>query len=100
MTSDDYVERIGSLIESGRFEEALALAEAHGRGVAPKLSPERFFDLCGLLEIAQRAADCIEAPRPADQTPNGSPVAGRPIPSSTKSRRPPAAAEARRPQGG
>jgi len=61
MTPDDYFERIGSLIETGRFEEALALAEAHGRDVTPNLRPEQFFELSNLLELAQRAVDYPEA---------------------------------------
>lgn len=56
MTPAEYVAKIDELVSGGRDEDALELAARFGPELTPRLSPEDFFHVAGLLEGAELVA--------------------------------------------
>ncbi len=82
MTPAEYVAKIGELVSGGRDEDALQLAARFGPKLTPRLSPEDFFHVAGLLASAELVAsspDTSSNPEPARQPEDHSESAARAV---------------------
>ncbi len=56
----EYIEHLGSLVESGQDAAALDLARSHGRCLVATASAEQLDVIAGLLESAQMAVELTQ----------------------------------------
>ena len=57
MTVDEFLDQIGALAATDRYEEALCLAEKHANALLDQASAEEFSEICSVMHLIQRAAD-------------------------------------------
>jgi hypothetical protein len=61
MTPEDYLERLGQLIDAGRDQESLDFAARYQPTVRPPLNAEQLDYVGGMLEMSAMAVAMIEA---------------------------------------
>ena len=61
MTPQVYIEQLGDLLEAGRHQDALDLAERVGHSMLRQLTAEEYDRIGGMLHIAQMTIDLQQA---------------------------------------